>query len=175
MRNCDQPKTLCIDCPFHKEIVQTDDQDLSIYELEQPIDFACDTDDSEADFISNIRDEITLQDHLITLMRAVVPPEQWEIGEYIISNINESGYLEGSVEEFSIDLNTSIEEIEAGPRDYPDIRSARNRRERPAGVPQDPVGKTGRGRTRQLDCACDSERITGRRCSAARSEESRAG
>ena len=65
------------------------------------------------DFISNIRDEITLRDHLTAIMRAVVPQEQWGIGEYIISNINESGYLDGSVEEFSMDLSASIEEVEA--------------------------------------------------------------
>ncbi len=111
--NCDQPKTLCIDCPFHKDAVSADDVDLSIYELEQPIDFAADVDDAENDFIANIRAEITLQDHLLALLRAVLPSEKWDIGEYIISNITDSGYLEGSVEEFALDLNTSPEEVES--------------------------------------------------------------
>jgi len=111
-QNCDQPRTLCIDCVFRKQTVTTDDVDISVYELEQPIDFASDADD-ESDLIANIRNEVTLHDHLTSLMRASLPSEKWPIGEYIISNINDSGYLEGSVEEFALDLNKSPEEVEA--------------------------------------------------------------
>lgn len=110
--NCEQPKTLCIDCPFRKQTVSSEDMDLSVYELEQPIDFAADADDGEGDFISNIRSEITLQDHLTELLHALVPEEKWQIGEYIISNINESGYLEGMIEEVALDLNKDISEVE---------------------------------------------------------------
>lgn len=110
--NCDQPKTLCIDCPFRKNAVSSDDVDISVYELEQPIDFAADFDDAESDFIANIRAEITLHDHLLALLRAVMPSEQWAIGEYIISCINDSGYLEGCVEEFAFDLDRTPEEVE---------------------------------------------------------------
>lgn len=109
--NCDQPKTLCIDCPFRKQSVTTDETDLSIYELEQQIDFAADADDSEGDFISNIRAEITLHDHLTSLLRAALSPNHWEVGEYIISNINDSGYLEGSVEEFAHEMGKDIDEV----------------------------------------------------------------
>ena len=110
--NCDQPRTLCIDCPFRKQAVTTDDTDLSVYELEQPIDFASDAEEGEGDFISNIRAEITLQDHLLAVLRAVLASNQWEIGEYIISNINDSGYLEGTVEEFAHELGEDIERVE---------------------------------------------------------------
>lgn len=110
--NCDQPKTLCIDCPFHKESVSSEDIDLSIYEVEQPIDFAADADDDN-DFIANIRAEITLQDHLNAAVRGALPAEQWPIGEYIISNINDSGYLEGMIEEFAADLDKDPDEVEA--------------------------------------------------------------
>ena len=112
-QSCDQPRTLCIDCPFCKQAVSADDIDISIYELEQPIDFASDAEDGDSDFIANISNEITLQDHLVSLLRATLPSEQWEIGEYIISNINDSGYLEGSVEEFALDLDRTPEEVEA--------------------------------------------------------------
>lgn len=111
--NCEHPKTLCLDCPFRKQSPSSDDVDLSVYELEQPIDFAADFEDSEGDFIANIRAEVTLRDHLIELLHALMPSEQWAVGEYIVSNINESGYLEGSVEEFSLDLNRDVDEIEA--------------------------------------------------------------
>ncbi len=109
--NCDQPKALCIDCPFKKQAVSTDETDISIYELEQPIDFAADADDSEGDFISNIRAEITLHDHLISLLRAALSENHWSVGEYIISNINDSGYLEGTIEEFAYDMGKDIDEV----------------------------------------------------------------
>lgn len=111
--SCDQPRTLCIDCPFKKNTVTSDETDLSVYELEQPIDFAADAEDDDSDFVSNIRAEITLQDHLTSLMTGSVPPEQLEIGEYIISNINDSGYLECSVEQIALELNKDPDEIEA--------------------------------------------------------------
>lgn len=110
--NCDQPKTLCIDCPFHKQAVSCDDADLSIYELEQPIDFASDVDDNEGDFIANIRDEVTLHDHLVALLHAALSSNHWKIGEYIISNISESGYIDGTIEEISHELGKDIEEVE---------------------------------------------------------------
>lgn len=110
--NCDQPKTLCIDCPFHKAAISTDDTDLSIYELEQPMDFAPDADDAEGDFIANIRAEVTLHDHLTEHLRAALSSNHWKTGEYIISNISDSGYLEVSVEEIAHELGRDIEEVE---------------------------------------------------------------
>lgn len=110
--NCDHPKTLCLDCPFRKQSVNSDDQDLSVYELEQPIDFAADFEDGESDFISNIRAEVTLQDHLKEVLHTVLPSEKWHIGEYLISGINESGYLETAVEEISMDIGVDMDDIE---------------------------------------------------------------
>lgn len=111
--NCDQPKTLCIDCPFRKQIVKADDIDLSLYELEQPAEFAGDADEEEQDIISNIGEEITLREHLTSMMRSSLPEEQWPIGEYIIANIGESGYLECSVEEIAAELDKSPEDVES--------------------------------------------------------------
>lgn len=112
--NCDQPKTLCIDCPFYKQAVSAEDVDLSVYELEQPLEYANDAaDEEEGDFISNIRAEVTLQDHLLATLRAVLPSEQWEIGEYIVSYVGDSGYLETSIEDISLQLNLDLDEVEA--------------------------------------------------------------
>ncbi len=110
--NCDQPKTLCIDCPFYKQKVSADETDLSIYELEQPIDFAADVDDSEGDFIASIRAEVTLRDYLVSQLRAALSANHWDVGDYIISNINDSGYLEGTTEEIAYELGREIEEVE---------------------------------------------------------------
>ena len=109
--NCDQPKTLCIDCPFHRQQVSYDDTDLSVYELEQPIDYAADADESEGDFIANIRAEVTLHDHLTTLLRGALSSNHWQVGEYIITNIGESGYLEGTVEELAHELAKDVDEV----------------------------------------------------------------
>ena len=113
--NCDQPKTLCIDCPFRKQQPSSsaEDLDLSVYEMEQPTEYAADADESENDFIANIRAQITLRDHLNETLRAVLPADRWEIGEYIIDNINDSGYLEGRVEDFALELGCELEEVEA--------------------------------------------------------------
>ncbi len=110
--NCDQPKTMCIDCPFYKQKVSTDETDLSIYELEQPIDFAADVDDGEGDFISSIRAEVTLRDYLVSQLRAALSPNHWDVGDYIISNINDSGYLEGTTAEIAYELGREIEEVD---------------------------------------------------------------
>ncbi|MDH7600696.1 MAG: RNA polymerase factor sigma-54 [Armatimonadota bacterium] len=110
--NCDQPKTLCIDCPLRKQLVSSDEVDLSIYELEQPAEFFADADE-ETDFISNIGEQITLHEHLTSMMRASLPEEKWRIGDYIIANIGDSGYLECSVEEIAFELGESPEEVES--------------------------------------------------------------
>ncbi|OFX14183.1 MAG: RNA polymerase sigma-54 factor [Armatimonadetes bacterium RBG_16_58_9] len=109
--NCDLPKTLCIDCPFRKEKISSDDTDISIYELEQPIDFAADAEE-ENDFIANVRDEITLKDHLLSAIREVLDEDKLEIAEYIIANVADSGYLEGTVEEFAMELGAQTDEVE---------------------------------------------------------------
>lgn len=71
--NCEHPKTLCLDCPFRKQSITTDESDLSVYELEQPIDFAADFEDGEGDFIYNLRAEVTLQDYLTELLHSSLP------------------------------------------------------------------------------------------------------
>jgi RNA polymerase sigma-54 factor len=109
---CEIPKTLCIDCVFHKQKTSSDDVDLSVYELETPVDFAGDP-DTENDFFANIEAEVTLQDHLRTLLRAVVPKQQYEIAEYLLSNIDDSGYLSCSISEVAEALKISEPEVEA--------------------------------------------------------------
>ncbi len=100
--NCEQPKTFCIDCPFNKQTPPDEDFDLSVYELEQPVDFA-----------GNLRAEVTIGEHLLQVLTSLLPSEQQDIAEYIISNINDSGYLEGSIEEFAHDLRRDPAEVEA--------------------------------------------------------------
>jgi len=112
-QGCETPKSLCIDCAFRKQTITSDDVDLSIHEIEQPIDFTGDDEDGENDFISNIEAEVTLQDHLRTQLHGVATAEQFEIGDYLIANIGENGYLECDLEEAAGELQVSTETVEA--------------------------------------------------------------
>ena len=133
--NCDQPKTLCIDCPFRKQAVSADDLDLSIYELEQPIDFAADAEDGEGDFIANIRAEITLQDHLVELLHSVLSVRA--VGDRRVYHLQHQrlrlpGRLGRGVRPRD---GHGHRRGRGGARGDPDIRPARGRRARPAGMP----------------------------------------
>jgi RNA polymerase sigma-54 factor len=111
-QGCDTPRSLCIDCSFRKN-AEKDDPDISIHELEMlPVDALGDP-DAENDFIANIEAEVSLQDHLRTLLRAVLPDDQYEVGEYLVSNINDTGYLDCKVEEVALELAKTIEDVEA--------------------------------------------------------------
>jgi len=109
---CETPKALCIDCIFNKQKTSSDETDLSVYELEIPTDFVSDP-DGENDFISNIEAAVTLQGHLRILLRAVVPKDQYEIADYLVANIDDTGYLSCTVEEVADSLGVSGQEVEA--------------------------------------------------------------
>ena len=109
---CEMPKALCVDCNFNKQTSTGNDADLSVYELEVPTDFAGDT-ETESDFISNIEAEVTLQDYLRSLLRAVIPHEQYEIGEYLLANLDDTGYLGCTLSEVAQKFNVSEQEVEA--------------------------------------------------------------
>ncbi len=111
-QGCDTPRALCIDCSFRKN-AEKDDADLSVHELEMlPVDVMGDP-DAENDFIANIEAEVSLQDHLRTVLRAVLPDDQYEIGEYIVSNINDAGYLDCELAEVAQELGRPLADIEA--------------------------------------------------------------
>jgi len=109
---CDMPKSLCIDCSFRKQTVSDDDVDLSAHEFEMSYDFSGNS-EGEGDFIGNIQAEVTLQDHVRALLRVVAPEECFEIGDYLISNIGDNGYLECTVEEAASELGVSKDRVSA--------------------------------------------------------------
>ncbi|MDO8588061.1 MAG: RNA polymerase factor sigma-54 [Armatimonadota bacterium] len=108
---CQTPKGLCIDCVFHKQAQLDNDVDISIYELETPYDMTGDG-ESEGDFIGNIQADMTLQEHLRQLFRAVAPEESFEIGDYLVSNIGDNGYYEGDLEDAVNDVGVTMAEVE---------------------------------------------------------------
>jgi RNA polymerase sigma-54 factor len=109
---CETPKALCIDCVFSKQTQSDADIDISIYELDTPYDANADP-DVESDFIGNLQEDMTLQEHLRLLLGAVAPEDTLEIGDYLISNIAENGYLEGSLDEAATYLNVPLQQVEA--------------------------------------------------------------
>lgn len=61
--------------------------------------------DSEAfDLVSNLEAEMTLQEHLRNLLHAAVSEEDYRIGEYLISSLDDRGWLEGTTEGIAADL-----------------------------------------------------------------------
>lgn len=108
---CDVPKSLCIDCQFRKQMA-ADDVDISIHELEAPAEYSGEVDE-ENDFIGSIVADVTLQDHLRALFGSVAPEELYEVGDYLISNIDDSGYLKCEVVEAASETGCSVEEAEA--------------------------------------------------------------
>ncbi|MCS6775826.1 MAG: RNA polymerase factor sigma-54 [Chloroherpetonaceae bacterium] len=67
--------------------------------------------DEDFDPIGNLEAEMTLQEHLRGLLRAAVPAEDYWIGEYIINNLNERGWLDTPVESIACELGVSVEDV----------------------------------------------------------------
>lgn len=110
-QGCDLPKSLCIDCTFHKNAVSADDIDLSIYEIEQPFDFV--GEEFEGDYVSNLECEVTLHDHLRAQLGAVALDNCIKVGEYLIANVQENGYFVGSLDDAAKEFGITREEAES--------------------------------------------------------------
>jgi RNA polymerase sigma-54 factor len=68
--------------------------------------------DLEADLVGNIEAELTLQDHLCNQLRAAVDESDYEVGEYIIQNLDEGGFLDSTTLQMAIDLDVEPERIQ---------------------------------------------------------------
>jgi len=68
--------------------------------------------DSEAfDLVSNLEAEVTLQEHLRNLLHAAVSEEDYRIGEYLISSLDDRGWLEGTTAGIAADLGVDEEAV----------------------------------------------------------------
>lgn len=63
------------------------------------------------DPVGNLEAELTLQDHLLALLRAAVPESDFHIGEYLISSLDQYGWLDGTVEEIAADLGVDAADV----------------------------------------------------------------
>ncbi len=111
--SCDQPRVLCVDCPLNKhmrsEILEAS---LTVYDEKPGREFSFDDEDLGEELLLNVSSQVTLEQYLLPLVSSVVPSERHYIAEYLIANIRETGYLDISVEQASIDLKTDMELVE---------------------------------------------------------------
>ena len=111
---CELAPFACKNCQHSKqqeEDVQS--EDLSVHDLEYSFDLTFDPDDQN-DPVSWIQTEITLQEHLREQLGNAGSGRLYEIGEYLINYINESGYLKCDLLELTLELDASDEEIAQG-------------------------------------------------------------
>ncbi len=116
--SCTMPKELCSACPLNAErpsAAEPDDtewRDWYASEIETRIDAHDTGGDDDFDPISNMCSQRTVQDYLLEQLRAAATGEQVWLGEYIIGGINETGYLDGDLEEFAASLKVDVQRLE---------------------------------------------------------------
>jgi RNA polymerase sigma-54 factor len=67
--------------------------------------------DDDYDFVGNLEAEMTLQEHLLGLLRAAVPAEDYKVGEYLVNCLNDRGWLDGTTEMIALDLQIPEEQV----------------------------------------------------------------
>lgn len=114
----------CVDpqsCPYCRNRLEFRETSLSLTPTDDADDLGTDRlyafqvsgDPSDAlDNIGNVEAETTLQEHLLSLMRAALSTEDQVIGEYLIQSLDDRGWLDGKVEMIALDLRREPEEIE---------------------------------------------------------------
>jgi RNA polymerase sigma-54 factor len=115
--SCNLPPQMCPTCPLkaeRPEESETEEFDWQDYYSRDGdwVETVPASDDSEFDPIGNACARKTLHDHLMDQLRASARPDQMEAGEYLVGCINESGYLEGSLEEIAADLGCGVDFLE---------------------------------------------------------------
>ena len=116
----EQPCTGCELAPFMCEQCQHNPQvrhesqsvdEISLHDLEYAFDASAPDPDEQSDPLSRIRAEVSLQEHLREQLRNTVSGRLYDIGDYLINYINESGYLECDLLEVTLELDASDEEL----------------------------------------------------------------
>ncbi len=68
--------------------------------------------DEDYDPVGNLEAEMTLQEHLRGLLRAAVPAEDYWIGEYLINNLEDNGWLGDTLENIAQELNVDVADVQ---------------------------------------------------------------
>ena len=67
--------------------------------------------DEDFDVVGNLEAELTLQQHLCGLLRAAVPEEDHRVGEYLINNLDERGWLGDATLNIACDLDVPESDV----------------------------------------------------------------
>src|SRR5437588_2527198 len=67
--------------------------------------------DDDYDPLSNIEAELTLEDYLRGLVRAAMPEEDYFIGDYIVSCLDDNGWLSATTEDISAELKVNEADV----------------------------------------------------------------
>lgn len=104
--NCDNPSLQCLECPYAAFRLKPDSQLAR--------ETAGSGGEDEVDPLARVAAPPTLQEHLLTQLRAAVSSaEDFRIGEFLIACVDDEGYLRGDPEEVVRTLEVSRERVEA--------------------------------------------------------------
>ncbi len=114
----------CIDpatCPYcsarnakeQESEQQAEAPDFGDSEAEYETFFSSSSPESEDDYdpVGNLEAEMTLQEHLRSLLRAAVPAEDYWIGDYLINTLEDNGWLGDTLENIAQELDVSVEDV----------------------------------------------------------------
>ena len=108
----------CIDpmsCPYCSLRLQNPEPVSSMVEMiDMEPDMAVDSlfDAEDIDIFGSIEAEITLHDHLLNQLHTSLPPADLEIGEYLISSINDNGWLDTGIDCIAQELGANLADVE---------------------------------------------------------------
>ncbi len=115
--NCIDPSS-CPYCSARKqreveEITSRETPDSGDHETEYETIFGANMTELDEDFdpVSNLEAEMTLQEHLLGLLRAAISGEDYWIGEYLVHSLDDKGWLGDTLENIAADLNVAPEKI----------------------------------------------------------------
>lgn len=69
-------------------------------------------DDEKADWLDFAVAETSIHDHLLAQLQSTLPQSEWRIASYLVQSLNERGYLDSTIEDIALALNTSMERVE---------------------------------------------------------------
>jgi RNA polymerase sigma-54 factor len=115
--NCVDPAS-CPHCSARKhrdndEVPLRETPDSGDHETEYESLFGTNIPDNDDDYdpVSNLEAEMTLQEHLRGLLRAAVSGEDYWIGEYLIHNLDDKGWLGDTVDNIAFDLGVEPDKV----------------------------------------------------------------
>ena len=102
-QQCEIPGPQCLMCPYSPLRATKDSADRK---TAQPLT------EEDIDPLARVESQLTLREHLLTQLAAAGTPEEQTVGNYLIANIDNDGYLRCDVEETARSLKVPAERVE---------------------------------------------------------------